>query len=355
MTFVIIMALSFFIAVVVVPMVGRRARAAGMFDRTSARKIHTGQIPRLGGVGIAAGFFIAAIVVYAVMPLMNRSLVVDWRLWIALAAGAGYWVLGLIDDFKPLRATLKFVVQFALAIAVVAAGFYFKIIEFPVKPYAIDLAWFGPVLTVLWIVGIVNAINLIDGMDGFAGGIALIAAVVWTLLFYKEGQYLPALVAVAMAGSVFGFLFYNFPPASIFMGDSGSLLLGYLLAVLPLLGSGGSDLDAGLIPAITICFIPILDTFAAILRRWKLHVSFFTPDRYHVHHKLLNLGFSNRQILAIIYSLCAALGATVLASVYLNPRVSFTLMMIGWAVCGAIFIALHYLKENKVRFFDPER
>ncbi|MDA8426085.1 MAG: MraY family glycosyltransferase [Treponema sp.] len=355
MSYVIIMALSFFIAVLTVPLVGRMARAAGRFDRLNERKIHTGQIPRLGGIGIAAAFFVAALVVFAVMPIFNRSLVVDLRLWAALAAGAGYWLLGLIDDFRSLRASLKFVVQFALAILVVAAGSYFRVIEFPVKPYEIDLGWFGPVLSVLWIVGIANAINLIDGMDAFAGGMALIGAVVWTLLFYKEGQYLPALVAVAVAGAVFGFLFYNFPPASIFMGDSGSLLLGYLLAVLPLLGSGGSELDSGLIPAVTICFIPILDTIAAILRRWKQGVSFFTPDRYHLHHKLLNLGFTNRQILAIIYSLCAALGATVLASVYLNPRVSFILMMAGWAVCGAFFIALHYLKENKVRFFDPER
>ncbi|HUW39935.1 MAG TPA: MraY family glycosyltransferase [Rectinemataceae bacterium] len=355
MTYVIIMALSFFIAVVVVPMVGRRARAAGIFDRIGERKIHTGQIPRLGGVGIAGGFFVAALVVFAVMPIRNDALDVDLRLWVALIAAGGYWILGLVDDFRPLKARLKFIVQFALAIAVVAAGSYFRVIEFPIKPYSVDLGWVGPALTVFWIVGITNAFNLIDGMDGFAGGMALIGAVVWTLLFFKEGQYLPALVAVAMAGSVFGFLFYNFPPASIFMGDSGSLLLGYLLAVLPLLGSQGSMTDAGLIPAITICFIPILDTFAAILRRWKQGVSFFTPDRYHVHHKLLNLGFSTRQILAIIYSLCAALGATVLASVYLNPRVSFILMMIGWAVCGAIFIALHYLKENKVRFFDSER
>jgi UDP-GlcNAc:undecaprenyl-phosphate GlcNAc-1-phosphate transferase len=205
---------------------------------------------------------------------------------------------------------------------------------------------------VLWIVGIANAVNLLDGMDGLAGGISLIGVAVWAILFFKSGQSLPAQAACAAAGAILGFLFFNFPPASIFMGDSGSLFLGYLLAVLPLLGYSQNQMESGLVPAITVCLIPILDTFAAILRRWRRGVSFLTPDKYHVHHKLLNLGFSTRQILAIIYTLCIVLGACVLAGIYVSPFLSFVLMMAGWAVCGSIFVVLHFLKKNNIRLFE---
>jgi UDP-GlcNAc:undecaprenyl-phosphate/decaprenyl-phosphate GlcNAc-1-phosphate transferase len=191
-------------------------------------------------------------------------------------------------------------------------------------------------------------------MDGLAGGIAMIGAAVWALFFFKTGQSLPALVALSACGAIGGFLFFNFPKASIFMGDSGSLFLGFVLAVVPLLGTPGNMAESGLIQAITICLIPILDTFAAMLRRMRLGVSFFTPDKFHVHHKLLNLGFQPRQILVIIYALCIGLGATVLVGIYVNPKLSFYLMMGGWVICGCIFIVLHFLKEKKVRLFGKE-
>jgi len=150
-------------------------------------------------------------------------------------------------------------------------------------------------------------------------------------------------------------VFFNFPPASIFMGDSGSLLLGYMLAVLPLLADGGTAGGMRLVPAITIVFIPILDTFAAMLRRWRRGVSFFTPDRYHVHHKLLGLGISTRSILVLIYGLSIILGASVLASVYADPKTSLILMFAGWLVSGGIFVALHFLNKHGVQFFTHEK
>jgi UDP-GlcNAc:undecaprenyl-phosphate GlcNAc-1-phosphate transferase len=243
--------------------------------------------------------------------------------------------------------------QILFALLIVSVGYYFRVIEIPVAPYRLDLGLLGPAITFFWILGIANAINLIDGLDGLASGIALIGAGVWAVLYLKTGQILPALISISAVGAILGFLFYNFPPATIFMGDSGSLFLGFLLAVLPLLGGSGEKMETGLIPAITICLIPILDTFAAILRRWREGVSFFTADKFHLHHKLLNLGFNARQILAIIYSICTILGLAVLSAVYVNPTLSFWLMLAGWFGGAAIFILLHFLKERNIRLIPP--
>lgn len=352
MTFLLTFVLSFVLVLAFIPLIIGLARRRGWFDSTGGRKIHSGEIPRLGGIGIALGFLLAfPSSILIVRGLFPGEATPSLSFWILFAAGYGYHILGLVDDFRNLGAKLKFAVQFLLALAVVLAGFYFRVVEVPVAPYRIELGFFGPAVTILWIMGIANALNLIDGMDGLSSGIALIGSGVWAMLYLKSGQYLPALAAISASGAILGFLFYNFPPASIFMGDSGSLFLGYLLAVLPLLGKPGSQMETGLVPAVTICLIPIMDTGAAILRRWRWRVSFFTADKYHLHHKLMNLGFEQRQILAIIYGLCAILGTTVLASVYASPYLSFILMMASWIFCAGCFLVLHFLKEKNVRLF----
>ena len=352
MSYLLTLVIAIIISVGLIPLITRLAHARKWFDRGGSRKLHTGDTPRLGGIAIAAAFFISLISVIAGAYFFGRRLGPGLSFWVVLAVGAGFHLIGLIDDFKDLKARLKFIIQFALAILVVFVGYRFSAIEVPFAPYRLELGIFGPPLTVIWIIGISNAINLIDGMDGLAGGIAFLGSAVWAVLFFRQGQYLPALVATAAAGATIGFIFYNFPPASIFMGDSGALFLGFLLAVIPLLGGSWQEAQTGLVPAITICLVPILDTIAAILRRWRQRVSFFTADKYHLHHKLLNLGFSTRQVLAIIYGLCALLGATALASLYASPKVSFILMIAGWFACGAFFLVLHFLKEKKVRLFE---
>jgi UDP-GlcNAc:undecaprenyl-phosphate GlcNAc-1-phosphate transferase len=350
MTFLLTLVIAFLFVLALIPAIIHVARRRGWFDTVGGRKIHTGKIPRLGGVGIALGFLASyPLAIFIVRSIYPTQAPPSLSFWVLFAAGYGYHLLGLVDDFKDLKGRLKFLVQFLLALCVVLSGYYFQKIEIPVLPYKVELGLFGPAITVLWIMGISNAMNLIDGMDGLSGGIALIGSGVWAMLYLKSGQVVPALAATAAAGACLGFLFYNFPPASIFMGDSGSLFLGYLFAVLPLMGTGSDAVETGLVPAVTICLIPLMDTCAAILRRWRRHVSFFTADKYHLHHKLLNLGFTPRQILAIIYGLCTILGFAALTSVYVNPVLSFWLMMAGWAVVASIFVLLHFLKERQVR------
>jgi UDP-GlcNAc:undecaprenyl-phosphate GlcNAc-1-phosphate transferase len=352
MSYLLTFIISLFLCLAIIPGVLRVARSRGWFDRAGARKIHTGQVPRLGGIGIALSFFATTVLVYVIFSPSGKLPSPGFRFWLLMLVGLGFNVLGLIDDFVELGGRLKLVFQVLLAVAVVALGFGFTVLELPFAPYRVELGVLGPILTVLWIVGICNAINLIDGMDGLAGGVAFIACATWAVLFYKDAQYLPAIAATAAGGAILGFLFFNFPPANIFMGDSGSLLLGFLIAVIPLLGSVAYERETGLLPAVTIALVPIFDTVSAVLRRWRLGVSLFTPDQFHIHHKLLNLGFSTRQSLVIVYGLCVFLGAAVLVATLIGARAGFALMIASWAIVGAFFLVMHYLKVKKVRLLN---
>lgn len=349
MTFLIDFIIAFTVASILIPVVLRIAHTRRLFDRKEEHKTHAGDIPRLGGIGIAAGFLTALISAILVARVQHGPYFPGARFWGLLSAGIGFHGLGLVDDFRNLPGRAKLFVQILLAAAVVACGYYFRTVEIPGILSRTELGVFGPLITVVWIVGVSNAYNLLDGMDGMAGGVAFIAFGVWAAFYLKDGQYLPTLLAVAGAGSVLGFLFYNFPPAAIFMGDSGSLFLGFLSAVLPLLGTEQGSGDLALISAITISLLPILDTITAILRRWKNKVSFFTADKFHLHYKLQNLGLTTRQILAYTYSTCAILGTAVLAGAYVDRRIGGYLMMGSWALGIAFFIVLHFLKERNIR------
>ena len=348
MTFFLAVLVAFLASSASMPVIIRWAHKRGHFDAVGGRKIHKGEVPRLGGVGINIGFLAGFAVALAVVKLLYPTSSLAPSIWIIAGGGFGFHLLGLIDDFRSLRAVFKFLVQLVLALAVVAAGYHFSFIETPFPPYRLELGFMGPPLTILWIIGIANAINLMDGMDGLAGGIAFIAMGVWVAILFKSGVYIPTLAAAAAIGALLGFLFFNFPPATIFMGDSGSLLLGFILAVLPLTGVSEADPQTGMLSAMTICLVPIFDTLAAIIRRTRAGVSFFTPDRFHFHHKLMNLGFSTRQILAITYSFCLAFGASVLTGFYLKPVLAFAFMIGAWVVCLILFMTLHFLKEGNV-------
>lgn len=349
MTFLVDFILAFSVSSILIPLIIRAARSRGLFDRQDARKIHNGDIPRLGGIAVAAGFLAALVVTILLARARHGTSFPEPRFWILLAAGIGFHTLGLVDDLRNLGGRLKLAVQTLLACAVVASGYYFRSIALPGLAGPWNLGILGPAAGVLWIVGISNAYNLLDGMDGMAGGSAFIAFGIWAAFYMKDGQYLATILAIAGAGSVLGFLFYNFPPAGIFMGDSGSLLLGFLISVLPLLGAEEKTGSTSAAAAVTVCLLPMLDTLAAILRRWRWNVSFFTPDKYHLHHKLLKLGFSNRQILAYTYSASAVLGTAVLAGAYVDARMGSILMLGSWVLGCLLFLALHYLKERNER------
>ncbi|MDX9828541.1 MAG: MraY family glycosyltransferase [Spirochaetia bacterium] len=325
---------SFVVSALMLPYIIQLASQHGLFDSTGGRKIHSGKIPRLGGIGIALGWGAGLLATLAVSAFLNPGAVsFPLRFLVVIGAGLIFHAIGLVDDIHALRAYIKFALQCLAALAVVLAGFRFDSIHLPFMVNSIRLGWLAIPLTVFWIVGVANAFNLIDGLDGLAGGIALIIAGVWTLIFFKVGSYLSSYFALALAGATLGFLLYNVPPALVFMGDSGSLFLGFFISVLPLLSmveSGAKNGDsANLLSSMALCIVPIVDTLAAILRRFKRKVSLFAPDRKHVHHILLDLGMSNRRILAILYSSTATLGSIVLIADYLKPTGAIVLKTIG--------------------------
>jgi len=329
-----------FISICLTPIIIRIAKRRGWYDdQNDPRKIHNGRVPRLGGVAMFWAYVIA--VSAAALAGVGKSRDSAWgpmflpfTLSLTLMHG-----LGLIDDFRNVRARVKFTLQSVVAILVIALDFRFRIL--PLPGLLLELGWFSYPLTYLWIVGIMNAVNMIDGLDGLAGGISIIAAFAYGVIYAKLGLLFPALAAFALVGSISGFLVFNFPKAKVFMGDSGSLFLGFLLAMLPLLHKSEYPVQAGIFPAITVMLIPIYDVFAAILRRLRRKASIMEPDRQHLHHKLLDLGYDNRQILGFLYGSCIFLAGISLGGLFLPPATQFWLILGVWALGVAAFWYLH--------------
>jgi UDP-GlcNAc:undecaprenyl-phosphate GlcNAc-1-phosphate transferase len=258
------------------------------------RKIHTGRIPRIGGLAIALAMFVALLFISRDEPFPRGPMFS--ALW--WAAG-GMVLLGLYDDLHGAHAYLKLVVQTIAAVALVRAGFRIERVSFP---FGVSLALGATAapITVLWIVGVTNAVNLVDGLDGLASGIVVAALAALAAIFWHLGR--PELVlAAALSGATIGFLIYNAPPASIFMGDTGSLLLGLMLAVLTVLAASPTRMSSGgntisvLIP-VAILVVPLSDTTLVFGSRVWLGRSPFKGDRNHIHHRLLAFGLSDRAI-----------------------------------------------------------
>jgi UDP-GlcNAc:undecaprenyl-phosphate GlcNAc-1-phosphate transferase len=346
--------LACFLSLVFTPLVIWLCRRNGWYDRLDPRKIHTGRIPRLGGMAIFAAFLLSFIAGLVLGTGNRRGQYWSSDLLLLALAVVAVFAAGLVDDFKPVRARYKFLVQLVAAITVVSAGFYFRNLILPFPPYQVDFGWLGYPLSVLWIVGITNAINMIDGMDGLSGGITMIAAGVYGMLYAGLGEPVSALLAFSLAGAIVGYLFFNLPPARIFLGDAGAYFIGFLLAVLPLLHKGEHSASLGLMGAITVLVVPVYDVFAAIWRRVRDKRPVMDPDRNHLHHKLMGLGLSTRQILALVYASGLFLGAAAISALYLPLAWSYVIMVGAWVLFAVLFGILHILRRNKVVIISRE-
>ncbi len=335
------------------PLILKLARAKGWYDGTGGRKIHTGSVPRLGGVGIAWSFAVSLFVSLTFLTVLRNRIATPW-LSLALVLGGflTVHVIGLIDDFKPLRARFKLGFQVLVALGILLAGYRFKGFYLPLGIGFVDLGLASYPLTFFWILGMMNAINLIDGMDGLSGGISLIVFSAYTFLAFKNNDLTAGAVSAALVGAVLAFLFYNFPPASIFMGDSGSLFLGTAFALLPLLLEEPGRIGNGFFPAVTLSLVPILDTLWAMIRRRRRGVSFMTPDRGHLHHKLLDLGLDVRQALGVIYGFCLILAGAVLAGAYLSKHkdIAFFIYLCASLLVLIGFFIIRLLCHKRVDF-----
>ncbi|MCR5725400.1 MAG: undecaprenyl/decaprenyl-phosphate alpha-N-acetylglucosaminyl 1-phosphate transferase [Treponema sp.] len=311
-------------------------RKFNWYDEVDPRKIHTGQIPRLGGVGLFASFIIS-LLVYIIFYI-RRPVSFVQPLYIAALL---ILVCGILDDFFNLRAKLKFLVQIIVALIVCCSSNTFTMLF----PFQIPLL-LGRVITFIWVLGIINAFNLIDGMDWLCGGISfLILLTLGVLTFYENSAI--SVVYFILCGSLIGFLFWNKPDAKIFLGDGGSQTLGYIVSVSPFLNAHSHTFvyNQTLI-MLLFCSIPILDVIAAVWRRRREHRAIFSPDRGHIHHKLLNIGFTKKTAIAFLLCLQALICMAVLVSVFMSPHSGMILLLFALSFVSIIFITFHYLNRS---------
>jgi UDP-GlcNAc:undecaprenyl-phosphate GlcNAc-1-phosphate transferase len=333
---------SFLFSLALMPLVIRIAHRYKWYDLPDKRKIHKGLIPRLGGEVLFLSTISTALIFSVIHP--HGILVIRYLPIFTGLAMLHY--IGLFDDFRNLKAPLKLAIQIIAAVCITLSGLLIKSISLPYIG-TIHLGWAAYPVTVIWIIGLANAINLVDGMDGLAGGIAAFASLAMGIIAILEGQYLTAMLAFILFGSVTGFLIFNFPPARIFMGDSGSLFLGAALAVLPLMGISKAASIGTLIIPLTLLIVPVLDTFSAIIRRIVKGRSPFFPDKEHIHHKLLDMGLSERKILALIYGFSIYLGAVAVTSVILPRETNVYVILVVWAGSLLAFYLLNLLRGKR--------
>jgi len=326
-TYLVAFLLSALVAFALTPVVRNVALARGAVDDGSeARKVHENPTPRVGGVAIAVAFAVPVCGLFFWDNEVSQVYLADVPRLLGLGGGAlAMVVLGLVDDLVGLRARTKLAVQIIIASSVFFLGYSIVKIASPFGAPLV-LGWLSFPVTVLWIVGIVNAINLIDGLDGLAAGIALFTVATLFVLGVVHHNIIVSLTSVALAGALIGFLRYNFNPASIFMGDSGSLFLGYVLAVTAISGSSKSSTVVSLLIPLLAMGLPVMDTLLAVIRRFLAGRHPFEADRGHVHHRLLDLGLTQRQAVLVLYAGCAFLAVGSLGLMYANSAVSAVIM-----------------------------
>jgi UDP-GlcNAc:undecaprenyl-phosphate GlcNAc-1-phosphate transferase len=296
------------LAVLITPFVIRLSRRFNIVDPPDIRKVHSKAIPRVGGVALFVsmmGLVIPALFLPNVIGDSFRS--IQSKIITLLSAAGFIFFIGLLDDIKGLRVRVKLLSQIIAAVVVCWAGIRIDYVAITDSIH-VNLGWFSWPLTVVWIVGITNAINIIDGLDGLAAGICAAACGVIVILTLHFGPAVMTVVMLSLLGALSGFLFFNFNPAKIFMGDSGSLFLGFTIASSSVLCAAKAETIVGLALPILALGIPIFDTLLSILRRFLERRSIFAPDRSHFHHRLLTLGFRQRHavITAYVVTLLAA-------------------------------------------------
>jgi UDP-GlcNAc:undecaprenyl-phosphate GlcNAc-1-phosphate transferase len=336
---------SFLLSLVAVALILRLSRKNSWYDHINERKIHTGDIPRLGGIGFASSFIIFALVINFSTAESGFGL----RFLPCLAALALVLATGVYDDFRPLAPRYKILAQIAAALCVILSGYTFRRIVHFDAGFSLEPGIVRYVLTFLWVVGLTNAVNLVDGVDGLAGGISFLTAVEFALIFisFTDAKF-TMLVCFCLAAALLGFLVFNapFPRAKIFMGDGGSQFLGFTLALIPLAGRGDLTTDLPVLNAVALLSIPVFDTISAIWRRIRDGRRIDSPDRFHIHHKLMNMGFSVRGVDALLFGVQIVLGVLVYLSVRLPGFRSLAALGLAYAVVLILFGVVHFVNRS---------
>lgn len=327
MTSLFAFAVSIVLSLVLTHRVRSWAVRMGIVDRPDGvRRLHDRPIPRVGGMAIYASVATVLLIGLALgLPALDLPRGQTMPFVAVMAGGAVIFALGLWDDILGLAAWTKFIVELLVAAAVFALGVRLDAFGLPGGEVVHLPLMIALPVTMLWIVGLTNAFNLIDGSDGIAGGAAVFAAISIAAVSVLSSNELGTVVALTLGGATLGFLFYNFPPASIFLGDSGSLYLGFTLATLGILTTQTASTALAVAIPVVSCGLPILDTLLAMTRRFLRGERIFNPDRGHIHHRLRDLGHSPRKVALIMYAACA--GFALLSLLLVQPAGRMTAVL----------------------------
>lgn len=322
---------AFAITLVTTPFAKWLSVKVGAIDYPKDRGVHKKPMPRMGGVAIVLGFLVTVLMVYYFDRSMNARQFAGFIIGAVLIAG-----LGVVDDMKNLPAKLKFCVQIVAALIVVFSGTRIQIVLWPVTA---ALQKFSIPITLIWIVGVTNAVNLIDGLDGLAAGVTGIAAVSLMVLCVFTGTTTAVVLTAALAGACLGFLPRNFNPAEIFMGDTGSTFLGFVLAVTSILGVFKGYALLAVVVSVFCIGLPIFDTIFAMLRRMAKNQPIMQADRGHLHHRLIDHGCSQKQAVLIMYAISMLLG---LLAIFIAVKDSRIFMVALLTVIVLSFIIYYF-------------
>lgn len=363
LNYLLLVATAFFASLMVTPVVRDLALRLGVVDNPGGRKIHRVAIPRLGGISIVAAVVLAILAAQALGTIPGFT--PDKAIWTILLGGIIVFLVGVCDDLCPQPVSIRFLFQGLAAAIAIWFGIRFEYLS-ALGGGTFDLGIFAIPVTFLWIVGLTNAFNLIDGLDGLAAGLGLIAALTIAAIFLIAGGVSDSLLLLlVLSGALAGFLRYNFQPATIFLGDSGSQFIGYVLAVTAIIGSQKGATSLPIIIPLLVFGLPILDTLLSMSRRalrgprsnHQRHTSLrkqivavkriFKADRDHVHHRILALGFSHRSAVLVLYGLAATLSCLALISVAAQYRNSGAVLLI---VIAAMYVGVRKLGYEEIAF-----
>ena len=338
---------SFVFVCLVTPILIKIGLKFGFVDQVNQRKIHRGAIPRIGGIGISLGTLLP-IFLLCFFFTTGVEIKTPSNMLLYFGGGLAISLLGLFDDIKGINAKVKMLFQIVIAFVATQHG---ALIESLPMPWGrLELGIFGYFLTIFWIIGIINAFNLIDGMDGLSSGITLFSSLTLAMLAIANGYLPTALVALALAGAVTGFLIYNFNPARIFMGDSGSMFIGYILAILSLRNQSKAHAVVSIMVPIIAMGLPILDTTLAFMRRIMRHQSIFAADKQHIHHFILSLGFNQRKTVLILYSISIMFTVLSLLMIFNKNIDTFLIVLVFAIIIFVIITKLGYVEMIYGRF-----
>ncbi len=352
-------AIAFVVTYVMVPVSKRIALRIGAIDYPGNRRVNTVPIPRCGGIALFVGFMAAFAFVVVEAQTYGRSMLDfvmerDVNLVLMVLGITIMFVAGLIDDIYQIRAKVKFFWQIVACVVVYISGISIDVMVNPLNGQLFSLGWFDGIITVAYLLGFVNVTNLIDGLDGLAAGLAAIVSLCLFALVIGNGSFTISAMCLALIGVCLAFLRYNFYPATVFMGDCGSLFLGLIVGIVSIMGVVRTASIVLMLVPVVIAGVPVVDTASAIIRRMRGHKHIDEADLGHVHHRLLNRGFDQRKSVLILYGWSALLGVAGVAVGMIDGPGRFVVLAVMAAVVALAIWKLGLFKPVLQHYYDSK-